>query len=479
MLINLDLEQIYEFVAGDEEGELCDEIPEEACSDIPRNFFINAGNGMATKLADQLANPGLVLPWFLDALGAPASVTGFLTPVRRAGALLPQLIVAGQIRQFPIRKWFWIAGGFLFGLFLILMVPTAYFLPGLTAGIVIVVLLGLGSLSRGVSSVAFKDVLAKTIPKGRRGILLATRATVGGVLALGAGLILRLKIQNQNDSTPFLLLIGLAGMLWILGVTLVPWISEAEGATEGSRNPIQEARAGLKLLRAVPGFRKFVVSRGVLLTIELSLPFYALFAHRSTGGGASDLGVFVIAASASQVLSSPLWGRLADQSSRMVMILSSGLAASAGILAIILGNLPGLSTIAIALAIPVLMLGFAIAGVRLGRKTYLVDDSPEIQRPLYVAVSNTITGGLILLGSGFGFIADYYGIQILILITGSSGIISPFGLLPTTRSQRYEHFEGLYILTRKCISICTCYLYLDTYTSSPDSDIVYKKEVGV
>lgn len=414
MLENLSLQRAYEFVSGDDEGDICEDISEDACTEVPRNFFLNVGNGMATKLADQLANPGLVLPWFLSALGAPASVVGFLTPVRRAGALLPQLIIAGQIRQFPVRKWFWVAGAALFGLFVLLMVPTAYFLAGVNASILIVILLGLGSLSRGVSSVAFKDVLAKTIPKGRRGILLASRATIGGGLALVAGLILRTQVEDQTSILPFLILVGLAGGLWLLGAGLVLFIREEDGATEGGRNPVQEARAGMNLLREVPGFRQFVVSRGVLLSIELSLPFYALLARRSTDGGAADLGIFVIAASLSQVLSSPLWGRLADRSSRMVMILSAGLAMAAGVLASIIGNTSNLASSSFAFAVPVMMVGFAIAGVRLGRKTYLVDGAPELERPLYVAVSNTIIGVLTLIGSGLGFIADSFGIRFLI-----------------------------------------------------------------
>jgi hypothetical protein len=415
----MSLQRAYEFVSGDEEGDTCEDIPESACTEVPRNFFLNVANGLATKLADQLANPGLVLPWFLSALGASATIVGFLTPVRRAGALLPQLIIAGQIRQFPVRKWFWVVGAALFGFFVVLMVPAAYFLPGVTASILIVVLLGLGSLSRGVSSVAFKDVLAKTFPQGRRGILLASRATIGGGLALVAGVILRTQVQDQNSITPFMILLGLAGTLWLAGAGLVLFIKEEEGATEGGRNPVQEARAGMKLLREAPGFRKFVISRSFLLSIELSLPFYALLARRSTGGGAANLGIFVIAASLSQVLSSLLWGRLADRSSRRVMILSAGLAMAGGVLASIIASTPNFSSSTFAFAVPVMMVGFAIAGVRLGRKTYLVDGAPRMDRPLYVAVSNTLIGVLTLVGSGLGFIADFFGIPFLIFtLTG-------------------------------------------------------------
>ncbi|NIP32360.1 MAG: MFS transporter, partial [Aliifodinibius sp.] len=298
----------------DDEGDICDTIPDESCTSVPENFFLNAVNGLGTKLGDQLASVGLVLPWFLDTLGVSTTIIGMLTPVRRAGALLPQLIVSGQIRKLQKRKWFWVAGGTIFGLALILMIPAAMVLPATYAGITILILLAFGSFGRGFSSVAFKDVTGKTIPKGNRGTLMALRATLGGILALIAGFIIRNRFSEQATESiiPYLFLIGIGGALWILSTIPVASLREHPGATEGSRNFFQELKKGYQTLKEIPGFRKFVLNRAVLLSIELSLPFYALYARQATGGNFGALGSFVIAGSLSKIFSSPFWGRFAD-----------------------------------------------------------------------------------------------------------------------------------------------------------------------
>lgn len=429
------LARIYDLIT-DDQGQVCDEIPDEACTAVPRNFFLNALNGTATKLADQLVNPGLVLTWFLDALNVPASVIGFLSPVRQAGSLLPQLIVSGQIRRFPIRKWFWLAGGAVFGLALILMVPAALLTTGIATGIAVVVLLGIGSLARGISSVAFKDVLAKTIPKGSRGTLLAFRATSGGGLALIAGLILRKQVSNVQEIGTYLLLIGLGGGLWITGVALIAFIVEEPGTTEGARNPLREAKAGVGLLKKVPGYRRYVIVRSILLTVELSLPYYTLLVRSLTDGTAGELGIFVVTASVAQVLSSPIWGRLADRSSRQVLGFSGLMAVLAGIIGLSFGNFLGEQVNPFVMTIPLLIVGFARAGVRLGRKTYLIDGAPEAERPTYVALGNTIIGVLTILGSGLGWFADVVGVQILIgflMAAGFLGALLAFRLPPAVR----------------------------------------------
>lgn len=425
-------DRLYEFINGEGEQDVCDEIPESACSLIPKNFTLNAINGLGTKLADQLASPGLVLAWFMDALGIPVSMIGYLNPVRRAAALLPQLFVSGQIRQMPVRKWFWVAGGAVFGLALLLMVPAAVLLPAFAAGIGIMVLLAAGSIGRGFSSVAYKEVLAKTIPQGSRGRLLAVRATAGGLLALLAGIFIKTQVGAGKSIMPYLLLIAAAGGLWMISLVPVVLVEEHPGATAGARDPFEETRSGIKLFKQHAGYRSYIFTRGILVSVELSLPFYALYVRQATGGGTGELGIFIIAASLSQLLSSPFWGLLSDRTSRWTLMLSALLAGLAGVFILLVNRIPIIADNPYVLALPVIIIGFAIAGVRLGRNVYLVDAAPADDRALYVALSNTIAGGLILLGGGLGFIADSFGIQILIGVLAAlafTGAISSW-LLP-------------------------------------------------
>ncbi len=410
------LERAYDFVSGDAEERACADIPESACSDLPRNFFLNAANGAATKLAERIAGPDLVLAWLLAAVGAPSFLTGFLMPVRRGGSLLPQLAVAGHIRGRPTRKRYWVGAGLTQAAALGLMIPAVLALSGAAAGVVVIALLAVFSLASGVGSVAYKDVLAKTVPRGRRGRLLALRATLGGALALGAGLALKFGPGKEAALGVYAALLGGAAALWLCAAGIFAAIHEAPGATEGGRNALAEARAGRRLLREVPGFRRFVLARAVLVSVQLSLPFYALFARRVTGAGTGGLGFMLIAAALAQIVSNPVWGRFADADSRRVMTGAALLAAVAGGAALVLDAVPGLGASPIPFAGVFLLVGVAQAGVRLGRKTYLVDGAPAGDRPLYVALSNTVAGVVTLAGAVLGGVESLLGIRVLVAV---------------------------------------------------------------
>jgi predicted MFS family arabinose efflux permease len=415
-------DRVVEYIVEGDGGSVCDELPPEACEEVPRNFLLNVANGSATKLAEQIASPGLVLPWLLAAAGAPTFFAGLLVPVKQAGSLVPQLAVAGRIRGVARRKYVWMGAGITQAGALAVMLPAVALLPPAAAGAAVILLLALFSTASGAGSVAFQDVLAKTVPEGRRGTLLAMRATVGGGLTLAAGLALRVWVNDDSGVGVYLLLVGIAAGLWLLGSLFFLRIVEAPGHTEGARNTLAEAKAGLRLLRDHGAFRRFILVRLCLLSVSLAVPFYALHGRDIVGPEVAGLGVFVIAVGLANMFSSPVWGRFADTSSRRVMMGASAAGAGTGVAALAMGGLPADWQIAPVYALVFLLAGFSEAGERLGRKTYIVDAAPDDDRPLYVALSNTLVGVATLAAGAFGLIAQFFGLEALIFVFAAISI---------------------------------------------------------
>jgi hypothetical protein len=64
----------------------------------------------------------------------------------------------------------------------------------------------------------------------------------------------------------------------------------------------------------------------------------------------------------------------------------------------------------------------AHSGVRLGRKTYVVDLAGGNKRTDYIAVSNTVIGILLLAAGMIGFLTEVVSLAIVILILAGMGL---------------------------------------------------------
>lgn len=419
-------------LSGDDElDRACQIIPDSQCTSLPLNYFMNVVNGAASKLAEQVASAKVVLPWLLGSMGAPTYLVGFLLPLRQAGTLLPQLVISGQMRRYPVRKWFWVISAIVQALALMLMIVAALTLPPFTAGMLVAVFLLVFSIARGVGSLSFQDVTGKTIPKGRRGRMLAARSMIGGLLTIAVGFALKTMRSGDEGISAALILMFCGALLWSIAASAFAAIREDPGATEGGRNALKEARAGLALIGKKTWYLRYLAARTALLSIEIAAPFYVLYVRDMLSLNAGALGLIVIAAGAAAALSSPIWGRFADLSSRKVLFIGGIMGAITGMAALIFGILPSFFQNPYMYGIIFLLLGFAEAGVLLGRKTYLIDQVEPAERTTYVAFANTVMGVITLLFGLIGILAQIYGIRTLIVILillGVAGSVVSFFL---------------------------------------------------
>lgn len=409
------LDRIYELATDDADASdpATDEIAAEAVDDVPRNFSLNALNGASTKLAEQLASPGAVLALLIGIVGAPVAFVGLLEPVRRGASLAPQLAVSGRVRDKPRRKWYWVGAGMTQAAALVAMLVAAATLEGLAAGLAIIACLAIFAGASGVGSVAFSDVVGKTVPESKRGQMLALRATAGGALTLTAGLALT-QISSSDGLGVFLALLGVAAALWFGAALLFAAITEPAGEPVDQRSPLEEARAGLRAFSSFGGLRLFAAARGLLLAVELAVPFLVVFT-RDQLTDANVLATVVIAIGLANLLSNYAWGRIADRISTRLTMIAAGVLGSAAIGGVlVLSALADSGTTILAFAPVFFFATAAESGIRVGRKAWVVNAAPEQERPLWVAATNTFAGVITLGFAALGLLAQLAGVDAVI-----------------------------------------------------------------
>jgi hypothetical protein len=128
-------------------------------------------------------------------------------------------------------------------------------------------------------------------------------------------------------------------------------------------------------------------------------------------------------------LSATTWGKMADRSSRSVLLLAATLTGVLGIGVFLIERLLAGHVPNWVYPAAFLLLGVAHSGIRLGRKTYLVDMAGGNKRTDYVAVSNTVIGVILLVAGGITAGLSFLPADTLVLVfAGTSLAGAAFGL---------------------------------------------------
>ena len=378
------------------------------------NFFRHALSLSMTKTADGLIDPKLVLSWLLTHLGVPSVFIGLLVPIREAGALLPQILISNRIMALTRRKFAWAGGSAAQGVAVAVVLASALLLQGWALGVAVCAALAVFAVARSFCSVSYKDVLGRTVGKSRRGTVtgLAGSVSAAGVVIFGAVL---LSGVAGRETVVFWAL-GLAALLWLGSAVVFAGMDEPKAEPQRPKaNPFSQ----FSLLREDPQLARFVLSRGLLVATALAPPYLILLASQSGESEFRHLGLLLFASAGASFLSSYVWGRLADRSSRQVLMLAGVVA---GVILLIAAGLGWAGMMSGIWVLPVLLFGLMIAyhGVRNARSTYLVDMAPEDHRAAYTAVANTLVGMILLGGGIFGLAASAFGA--VVVVAGFAGL---------------------------------------------------------
>ncbi len=429
-------EQLYDYLNNEEDARSCKDIDEKACRYTPRNYFLLMLSNILSKLGDTLSNPKTVLTWVMSYVNAPIYLISFIVPIRESGSMLPQIVIAGYIRTKEKRKWVYVVGSILQSMSIMAIGFVTLYTSGTTAGWLIIFLLVVFSLARGLCSVASKDVLGKTIPKQRRGRLKGYTVSVSGLLVLLAGFYLMYQSKNGADITFYSYTIFFAGSMWLLSALVYAMIKEFPGETSGGKNGWKEAMERMNIVRSDINFRNFIIARSLLLCSALTAPFYVLLAQDILGKEGYLLGLFILVNGLASILSAPIWGRMSDVSSKNVMVISAIITSTLGIVMFVLVTfVPSVQHASWLYPLAFFLLGIAHSGVRLGRKTYIIDMASGNKRTDYVSVSNTIIGFILLLTGGISAAVSIISTEGVILVLSLFGILGAYrcSLLPNVQ----------------------------------------------
>ena len=391
-------------------------------------FFIEGGM--------TLADPSLVLPLFVRALGGSTALAGLLSSLRFFGWMLPQFVVAGPVerrsRLLPLiaALEMFRSGAYIVIAFGVALLGSRY--PQMILALFFVLFI-LTRFTAGSSGLARTELIARIVPDTERSSLVSLRRLAGGVAGFLAGVAVQRILEGYGGSTiSYAWLIGLAGVLLGLAMLMLNRVKEPVVKVTTRRISLWQAICeGGGILRGDARYRLYLLMRAAGTGMTLATPFYIVYATEVMGLPASIAGVYIGVRTASRVFSNLYWGRQGrKRGSAWLMMMGSLIAWMAPTWVLLLSLLGGTS-----LGLSSGLRGALLAGVFIaeglstsasgvGRILYLYDLAPREHRPTYFGLANSLLGPLYFLPAiggallgRIGFMALFAGASAMLMIS--------------------------------------------------------------
>ncbi len=418
-------------------------------ADHRRNVLAFIGDYLFFGGGASFAGQATVLPSLVRTLTDSAPLAGLASTLASGGWLIPQLFAANLIAGLPRLKSAVLVPAIV-GRVLFLLIPVSLLLlaPGhpVAALAVLFSLYFLFWALDGVASVSWLDLMGRLLSPQERARMISAGQAGGGILGVGAGLVVTVVLASQRLSAPgnYALLLALGGVAFALSAASFAFVREQPHVSDGRPLPWRSYfRRLFGVIRGDHAFRRVVVAQLALGAWGLALPFYVLFGRDRLGFPPSAIGVFTVFQVTGGIAAALAMGRLAERrGSRSVMRLWG-----------VLATLTPIAAIAFPLfaaAVPAAARQFLYAVVFLvvgaqgnanmaGFISWVLEYAPVAQRPMYIGFANALSGTSLVMPIVGGLIVTVAGYPALFAVAAAI----PFaGLLLTLRVAEPRHRPG-------------------------------------
>ena len=370
-----------------------------------RNFIAFAGDWTFFVVAMAFVNYTSVIPSFVNQLTDFAPLIGLVTTIGNGVWLLPQLIAANYVGSKRRKKSFVMAAA-LVGRPVYLLVPAVLLLKGDSYPWLILGLYFLAetifTATDGLATLAWFDILSRSIPPAKRGRLYTTGQIGGGLLSFAAGFLVGRILGPQGPAFPhnYSLLFVLCVAFLFLSLAFFSSLKEQPQQVPRERQGWRIYIPRLVVvLRQNQQFRLVNVVRLLAGLGALAMPFYVVYATDILGVSDASIGFFVSAQVLGSIAAGLAMGYLNERTgSKNVTILTIGCGLATPLLALLIHYRgPQGPIVTYVYALVFFLIGANYSGYTQGFTNFVLEISPSDDRPTYLGLYNTLGGTLLVL----------------------------------------------------------------------------------
>ncbi|MEQ8654683.1 MAG: MFS transporter [Kiloniellales bacterium] len=305
-------------------------MSEGKTQDLSRNDVTFIAHRVTELTSINLGGAQLVLPFLYTALSGPALIAAFLMPVYRAAVLASGTLAAPYMSKAGAKRSYLIVGMALIlaGLLVVVLMANGQWGATMLAAIFLLssMIMGIG---KGVHSIAENSIIAGLWEVSRRGSLMGSMQALTGIVSVILALA-TLFSGSSSKTDPNMTLVW--GAVAAAAISLVLAILVREGnagpkpkTVERRQSAWTKAKSSYRKLTGETWYRRMLVARVLLVSVEYGTAFYAIHAASKHGTTAGALAAFAVATALGTVTGGALARHVLRHSERLGLAIGGAL----------------------------------------------------------------------------------------------------------------------------------------------------------
>ncbi|MBI5294899.1 MAG: MFS transporter [Chloroflexi bacterium] len=391
-------------------------LEKEIRQNLKHNLVVNMWDGGLFGMALGFASFGTILPLFVASMTDSALLIGLVPAIHAVGWQFPQLFMAQHVSRLRTYKRTVLLTTIHERVPFLGLALTALLMPVIGSKIALVLtflLLIWQGLGGGFTANTWTSLISKIMPPDSRGTFFGFQASLANLTlsgaAIGAGYLLDYLDSPFNFALCFLIAAAFFGLSWLaMAQTREP---------EDTEKVIPETETHFwghasAILGRDANFRWFLGARFLSQFAVMGFSFYIIYALRRFGMDTITAGFLTATLTISQTVANASMGWLGDRlGHRAMMIL--------GAVAVFASSILAWSATSLAWFYPIFLLtGLANVAIWTNSLSMTVDFGTEVDRPMYIGLSQTLTAPATILAPILGgWIVDLAGFQPTFIIS--------------------------------------------------------------
>ena len=398
----------------------------EVATNYRWNFCVNVLDGAFFEFGMNLVSPETVVALLVSQLTASKVVIGLIPAIHSLGYLLPQLFSANLAERLPRKKTFvniWSGLGervpfLLMGLAVLWLAGTA----PMMALMALLLCSAISSISGGIATPSWADVIAKAIPESKRGLFFGARHSLGALLSIAGAAIAGWALGRWSFPQNY----GVCFMVTsvALGISAVAFALNRE-----PENPTVKPRVSLvhylrqlpSVLRRDRNYARYLTSRSVGILGGMAGGFFLVYGASRFNIGGVLIGGLTAVLVGSQAVMNLVWGVVGGRWGYKVVLCGAATFMVAATL------ITWAAPSSVWLWATFALMGISRAGNSAAGMSMVLGLCAPGDRPTYVGLANGLLAPASaiapLLGGWLATLAGYEGMFVVALFVGVLGVL--------------------------------------------------------